>query len=395
MGRPSHQAGQEPPARPARPYPPGMTDTPVRSAFHHVQEELGAEFGDWDGWLWTTGFGDRDGEYAAVRDGAGIWDCSALIKWDFHGPDALRAADRLIANDVLGYGPGRVRYAPLLDGQGRIIDDATVYVFAPDHVWFMTNRFDLGDHLGTVSSGLDVAIELIVHDLPHVQFQGPRSREILQRHVGVDLATLAYFRFLTEPLQVGPVPAWIARTGVSGELGYELFVRPEHAEPLWRTLTASGEVRPYGFDALDVLRIEAGMILPGYDYTPGESSPFDINFERFMKIDGRSFHGDAAIRAERDAGPPGRRLVSLRIQGDRLPEAGADVSLGGSTVGTATSPTGSPRLGTIALAVVERAAAEPGTVVQVALGEAGTDGTASATVGEPALYDPRKLRPRA
>ena len=331
----------------------------------------------------------------ASDEGAGIWDCSALIKWDFHGPDALRAADRLIANDVLAYGPGRVRYAPLLDEQGRMIDDATIYVFGPDHVWFMTNRFDLGDHLRDVSAGLDVTIDLIVHDLPHVQFQGPRTREILQRHVTVDLAGLPYFRFLTEPVKVGPVPAWIARTGVSGELGYELFVRPEHAEPLWRTLTASGEVRPYGFDALDVLRIESGMILPGYDYTPDESSPFDINFERFMKIDGRAFHGDTAIRAERDRGEPALRLASLTIEGDEVPEAGAEVALDGSSVGTATSPTASPRFGTIALAILDRTASRPGTTVQVALGEAGSGGTATATVGEPALYDPGKLRPRA
>jgi aminomethyltransferase len=368
-----------------------MTDTPVHSAFHHVQEQLGAEFGDWDGWLWTTGFGDRDGEYAAVRDAAGIWDCSALIKWDFHGPDALRAADRLIANDVLAYGPGRVRYAPLLDEQGRILDDATIYVFGPDHVWFMTNRFDLGDHLRDVTAGLAVTIDLIVHELPHVQFQGPRTREILQRHVDFDLATLPYFRFLTEPVNVGPVPVWIARTGVSGELGYELFVRPEHAEPLWNTLTASDEVRPYGFDALDILRIESGMILPGYDYTPGESSPFDFNFERFMKIDGREFLGAAAIRAERDAGEPALRLASLTIAGDVLPEVGAEVRIEGKPVGTATSPTASPRFGTIALAILDRTAARPGTRVEVALAE----GSAAATVGEPALYDPEKRHPRA
>jgi aminomethyltransferase len=258
----------------------------------------------------------------------------------------------------------------------------------------MTNRFDLGDHLREVSAGLDVTIDLIVHDLPHVQFQGPRTREILQRHVDVDLAVLPYFRFLTEPVQVGPAPAWIARTGLSGEIGYELFVRPEHAEALWRTLTASGEVRPYGFDALDVLRIESGMILPGSDYTPGESSPFDINFERFMKIDGRSFQGDAAIRHERDAGPPARRLVSLTIAGGVVPEAGAAVTIEGALVGSATSPTGSPRFGTIALAILDRAAAVPGMPVEVALGEDGAGGTARATVGEPALYDPEKRRPR-
>ena len=92
-----------------------MSDQPIRSPIHAAQEQIGGTFDDWDGWLWTTGFGDRDGEYRAVRDGVGAWDVSALIKWDFRGPDALVAADRLLTNDVLGLADGQVRYGAMVD----------------------------------------------------------------------------------------------------------------------------------------------------------------------------------------------------------------------------------------------------------------------------------------
>jgi aminomethyltransferase len=367
-----------------------MTDIAKRSPFHAVQERIGGAFGDWDGWIWTTGFGNPAAEYAAIRDGVGVWDCSGLIKWEYRGPDALRAVDRLVTHDVGSLGPGRVRYTALVDEAGRMVDDATVYVFGRDRVWLMTNRFDLESHLRTVTADLDATIELIVFDLPHVQLQGPRSREVLQRHVGVDLATLGYFRFLTEPVKVAGVPAWITRTGVSGELGYELFVRPEGAEPLWERLTADGAVVPYGFDAVDIARIESGMILPGFDYTPGQTSPYDIDFERFIRLDkAEPFHGRQALAAAWAAGPK-RRLATLVIEGDAVPEAGAAVTANGEPAGTATSPTASPRFGTIALAVLERRFAEPGTRVEVALG----DGTVPARVERPSIYDPEKRRVR-
>src|SRR5688572_1767327 len=99
-----------------------MTDTAVRSPIHEAQERIGGTFDDWDGWLWTTGFGDRDGEYRAVREGVGAWDVSALIKWDFKGRDALVAADRLLTNDVLGLADGQVRYGAMVDADGRFVD---------------------------------------------------------------------------------------------------------------------------------------------------------------------------------------------------------------------------------------------------------------------------------
>ena len=366
-----------------------MTDMAVRSPIHAAQEQIGGTFDDWDGWLWTTGFGDRDGEYHAVREDVGAWDVSALIKWDFRGPDALVAADRLLTNDVLGLADGQVRYGAMVDEAGRFVDDGTVYRFAPDHAWVMTNLVEMEDHFALVTAGLNVTVELIVHDLPLVSIQGPRSRDLLMElapDAGLD--RLGYFRFTTEPVAVAGIPAWVSRTGVTGELGYELFCRPDVAEPLWEALVAPGRARPVGFDAIDILRIEAGIILPGYDYTPGESTPYDVSFDRLVKLNGHEFLGRQAL-AEIAPNPP-RRLVGLRIDGTEIPEAGAEIRRDGRLIGAVTSPTDSPSFGPIALGVVETAHAADGPV-EVALG----DGAVTAAIGAAAVYDPEKRRPRS
>jgi aminomethyltransferase len=367
-----------------------MTDAAVRSPIHAAQERIGGTFDDWDGWLWTTGFGDRDGEYRAIREDVGAWDVSGLIKWDVRGRDALVAADRLLTNDVLGLADGQVRYGAMVDANGRFVDDGTVYRFAEDHAWVMTNLPGMEDHFALVSDGLDVTWECIVHDLPLISVQGPRSRALLAELApDSGIERLGYFRFLTEPVLVAGIPAWVSRTGVTGELGYELFCRPDVAEPLWEALVAAGRARPVGFDAIDVLRIESGIVLPGYDYTPGQSTPYDVSFDRLVKLDGRDFLGRDALAAIAAAGPP-NRLVGLRIDGTAVPEAGAEIRRGGRVIGAVTSPTDSPTFGTIALGVVASADAGPGPV-EVAI-EAGT---ASAQQGAPAIYDPEKRRPRS
>ena len=366
-----------------------MTDTAVRSPIHAAQERIGGTFDDWDGWLWTTGFGDRDGEYRAVREDVGAWDVSALIKWDFRGRDALVAADRLLTNDVLGLADGQVRYGAMVDAEGLFVDDGTVYRFASDHAWVMTNLLEMEEHFALVTGGMDVEVRCIVHELPLVSIQGPRSRELLAELApDAGIERLGYFRFTTEPVDVAGVPAWVSRTGVTGELGYELFCAPDVAEDLWERLTEAGRARPVGFDAIDVLRIESGIILPGYDYTPGESTPYDVSFDRLVKLDGRDFLGrDALARIATD---PPRRLVGLRIQGDELPEAGAEISRDGRAIGAVTSPTDSPAFGSIALGVVASADAASGPV-EVAIG----DGRAAAVQDGPAVYDPEKRRPRS
>lgn len=366
-----------------------MSTEPTKTAFDAPQRELGCEFMDWEGWLWPNHFGDAAVEHRAVRQGVGVWDESPLRKWDFRGRDALQAADSIFTNDMLGLERGQIRYAPFCDADGKMVGDGTVFKFDDEHAWVITALDSDLQHFEQVVSGLDVAIEPITATLPHVQLQGPGSRELLARISDADVGALRYFRFLPEQVKVGGVPAFVSRTGYSGELGYEIFCEPADAAGLWAALTAAGAV-PYGLAAVETLRIESGLIFIGYDYFQHETSPFDMSLDKVVRLDTGDFSGKAAL-AETAKSPP-RRLVTLGVEGNTAPEYGAAVTSGGEPAGTLTSPCESPTLGrVVGLAVLETRLAAPGTRVEVALG----DGTVPATVEPLPVYDPEKRRPRA
>ena len=366
-----------------------MSTEIVRTAFDRVQRELGCEFMDWEGWYWPNHFGDPVAEHRAVRDDVGVWDESPLRKWELRGKDALRAADRVFTNDMLGLEVGQVRYGPFCDENGKMVGDGTVFKLADDQAWAITALDTDLDHIREVASGLDVAIESATEQLPHVQLQGPRSRALLAGLTDADVAGLPYFRFWPDPVGVGGVPCWLSRTGYSGELGYELFCAPEHAEELWAAVTAAG-ARPYGLAAVETLRIESGLIFIGYDYFQHETDPFDLSLDKVIRLDTGDFHGRRALVETAKA--PSRRLVTLALEGSEAPEYGAAVTAAGESAGTLTSPCESPTLDrVIGLASLEARFASPGTKVDVALGDA----TVPATVQTLPIYDPEKRRPRS
>jgi aminomethyltransferase len=365
-----------------------MSD-PITTAFHAVQEARGATFMEEGGWLWSESFGDPAAEYAAVRDGVGMWDVSPLNKWDVRGPDAVEAAQRVHSNDILGLEAGQVRYGAFLDEDGLLVDDGTVFKHADDHLWVMTNGMEHTEYFAEATKGLDVSVDYIARELPNMQIQGPRSRELLRTLTDVDIDALRYFRFIPDPVIVGGVPVWLSRTGFSGELGFELFLRPEHATDLWEAVEAAGAT-PYGVEVIEPLRIETGMVVTDYDYAAHERSPFDLGMDRLVALDtAAEFMGKERLR-EIAADPP-NRFKTLQVEGDTLPEYGAAVTRGGEEVGVLTSPALSPKLGNIGLAILRTDAAADGTAVDVALG----DGNVRATVDVAALYDPQKRRPRS
>jgi aminomethyltransferase len=360
----------------------------IQTAFDAPQRELGCEFTEWEGWLWPNQFGDPVAEHVAVRTGVGIWDESPLRKWDLRGRDALRAADRIFTNDMLGLAPGQVRYAPFCDADGKMVGDGTVFKFDDEHAWAITALDSDLDHFRTVVAGLDVEMEPITEQLPHVQLQGPRSRDVLARVCDADVRGLGYFRFFPEQVRVGGVPAWVSRTGYSGELGYEIFCAPDDASALWSVLTAEGAV-PYGLAAVETLRIESGLIFIGYDYFAHETNPYDMSLDKVVRLDTGDFRGKQALAAT--AADPPHRFVTLGLDGGDVPEYGAAVTRNGEPVGTLTSPCESPTLGrVIGLAVLDAQVAAADTRVDVALGE----GSAAATVESLPVYDPQKRRPR-
>src|SRR5690348_4385164 len=159
---------------------PMSTTEIVKTAFDRVQRELGCEFMDWEGWYWPNHFGDPVAEHNAVRSDVGIWDESPLRKWEFSGKDALLAADRIFTNDMLGLEVGQVRYAPFCDENGKMLGDGTVFKMADDRAWVVTALDSDLDHFRKVAGDLDVEMQDVTKSVPHVQLQGPRSRELLQ-----------------------------------------------------------------------------------------------------------------------------------------------------------------------------------------------------------------------
>ena len=361
---------------------------PIETAFHGVQEARGATFMEEGGWLWSVSFGDPGAEYRAVREGVGMWDVSPLNKWDVRGADALEAAQRVHSNDILSLDVGQVRYGAFLDEDGLLVDDGTVFKHADDHLWLMTNGMDRAAYFAEATKGLDVSVEYIAPELPNMQIQGPRSRELLRTITDADVDRLPYFRFYPEPVQVGGVPVWLSRTGFSGELGFELFLRPEHADDLWEAVEGAGAT-PYGVEVIEPLRIETGMVVTDYDYASHERTPYDLGMDRLVALDGPGeFMGKDRLR-EVAADPP-NRFKTLRVDGDTPPEYGAAVTKNGEDVGVLTSPAISPTFGNIGIAILRTDVAGDGTTVEVAVG----DGSVPATVDQLAIHDPSKRRPR-
>ena len=319
---------------------------------------------------------------------SGYGTCPPLNKWEFRGPDALAAAQRLHSNNILGLAVGQVRYGALCDSDGLMVDDGTVYGLA-DRVWVMTNSSEHAAHFAEATSGLDVEIEAITLAMPHLGLQGPRARQALAPLCEADLTGLGYFRFLPEPTRVGGVPCVVSRTGFGGELGYELFCRPDDAADLWEVVISQMKARPFGVGVLESLRVEAGLIVLDYDDQAHERTPFDLSLDKMVALGKVEFLGSAALEAV--AADPPRRFKTLQLDGEELPDYGVEVRRGGEAVGTLTSPAVSPRFGPLALAILDAEVAVDGALVEVELG----GGTIGATVAPLAIYDPGKRRPRA
>jgi aminomethyltransferase len=366
-----------------------MSDEAIKTAFHEVTASQGGTHIEDGGWMWLNGFGDAVKEHAAIRNDVAVWDVSPLNKWDVRGPDALRAAQRVFSNDAMGLEVGQARYGAFLDADGLMVDDGTVFNTGGGHCWVMTNGKDHQEYLGDAFVDLDVEFEWIAPRMPHLGVIGPRSREIVQKLTDADVGALRYFRFYPDPVTVGGAEVYLSRTGFGGELGFELFLTdPADAAEIWNAVVGAGAT-PFGAEAIEVARVEAGLIVTDYDYEAHERTPFDFNLDRFVRFDAGEFQGRDALKAV--ASNPPNRFVTLKVGGDTLPEYGAAVAEDGEEVGVLTSPTDSPAFGKIGLTVLRTDQAQVGNTVQVALG----DGTADATVDVLPIYDSNKDRPRA
>ncbi|NUW38162.1 glycine cleavage system aminomethyltransferase GcvT [Nonomuraea sp. SMC257] len=332
--------------------------TPLRD----VHESLGATLTDFAGWLMPLRYGSESAEHNAVRTAAGLFDLSHMGEIFVTGPQAGQALDYALVGHLSALVPGRARYTMIVNERGGVLDDLIVYRLGDEEFMVVANASNyekVAAELADRAKPYDAAVEDRSDRYALIAVQGPRAQEILATLTDADLAGLKYYAGL--PGVVDGRQALIARTGYTGEDGFELFVANEDAVPLWHALTRAGEpygLRPAGLSSRDTLRLEAGMPLYGNELGP-DLTPFDAGLGRVVKFDKPGdFVGRSALEAVKDT-PPRRRLVGLVARGRRVPRHGYPVTKDGAVVGEVTSGAPSQTLGKpIAMAYVDTGAGE-------------------------------------
>jgi aminomethyltransferase len=340
-----------------------VADAPRRTALDAVHRALGAIMTDFAGWDMPLRYGSERDEHTAVRKRAGLFDLSHMGELTVTGPQSARALDFALVGNLSALPVGRARYTMICAPDGGILDDLIVYRLADGEFMIVANASNAQVVLDAVTErarGFDAVVRDDHDAYSLIAVQGPASPGIVGAVTDAHLDGLTYYAALRDT--VAGVPALIARTGYTGEDGFELFVSPAEAEELWRALTRAGSdagLVPCGLSCRDTLRLEAGMPLYGHELSAG-LTPFDAGLGRVVTFDKPGdFVGRAALEA---ADRPARRLVGLVAEGRRVPRAGYAVAAGGTVVGEVTSGAPSPTLGRpIAMAYVDAAYAEPGT----------------------------------
>jgi len=362
---------------------------PIGTALHERTFPLceSLNYREWSGYYTVSVYEmHHEHEYNAIREAAALFDISPLFKYLVSGPDAAKLADRVVTRDMSRVSVGQIIYTPWCDEQGKVIDDGTVSRLG-ETVYRWTSADPSYRWLHQNALGLNVTIEDVSEKVAALALQGPTSARVLRKISDADIDGLKYFR-VTRGTIAG-VPVEISRNGYTGDLGYEIWIPWQDAVKVWDALMAGGrqfDVHPAGMIALDVARIEAGLVLIEVDYSSSKKalipeqkfSPYEIGLGRLVHLDKENFVGRAALIEETRRGPR-RQLVGLQVDWTEVEERFEKIGLAPSAPGTAsrvavpvyhgrrqvgkaTSTTWSPILKQlIALATVESGSAASGT----------------------------------
>lgn len=370
----------------------------------------------WAGYIVASSYElSHEREYHAIRAAAALFDVSPLYKYLVRGRDAARLLDRVVTRDVLRSQVGQVLYTPWCDAAGKVIDDGTV-ARLDETVFRMTAAEPNLRWLEANALGLEVSIEDVSESVAALSLQGPNARVILQQ-LG-ELPPLKYFR-LAE-IRLRGIPVSVSRTGYTGDLGFEIWVTADQALALWDALIDAGTpygLQPAGMLALDVARLEAGLMLIDVDYVPARkaliesqtSSPYELDLGWAVNLDKAQFVGKQALAAEKQRGPQWQfvgveigwegleRLYTEAGLATRLPQQAWRMSVpiysGAEQKGYATSGGWSPILKRyIALAHLQAPWAKPGTPLDMEITVEHRRRRASARVVKKPFFDPERKR---
>lgn len=346
-----------------------MSSTPKSTPLLEAHRRAKARLVDFAGFTMPLQYTGIVDEHHAVRKAAGLFDVSHMGEVELTGPGALAAADRLVTNNVAALEDGQALYSPICHPHGGIVDDCLVYRFGAEHVRIVINASNIDKDVAhfVAQNGDRCALEDASERFALVAIQGPEAIAILQGLAGDGVAEIAPFHFAE--LEAAGVRCTAARTGYTGEDGFEIFCTPGDAEALWEALLETGRPRglqPCGLGARDTLRLEARLPLYGNDITD-ETTPLEAGLGWTVKLDVADFIGRDALRAQKEAGLQ-RKLVCLEMRSRGIARHGYAIHLPddagelGERVGEITSGTKSPTLEkAIALGYVPKRCAKRGT----------------------------------
>lgn len=354
----------------------------IQSPLHEVHAELGASFTDFAGWSMPVRYSSELAEHRAVREAAGLFDLSHMGEIEVRGPEAALALDHAMVGNLSGVKVGRARYTMLCHSTGGVLDDLVVYRLAEQRFLVVANAGNVAvvaAELRDRADGFSADVDDRSAEFALIAVQGPRAPEIVGSVLdGIELdgglPALKYYA--SAPAVVRGHELLLARTGYTGEDGFELYVPPAEAAGVWRILTEAGQphgLLPAGLACRDTLRLEAGMPLYGNELTV-RLTPFEAGLGRLVKFEKPGdFVGRVALEKHRDdlAEKPGERvLIGLKGSGRRAPRHGYRVLDGSGAhareIGEVTSGALSPTLGyPIAMAYVDPAHREPGGTLYV------------------------------
>jgi aminomethyltransferase len=316
------------------------------TALNSKHRTHGAKLVEFGGWEMPLQYEGIVAEHLHVREHAGLFDLQHMGRLRFTGPDRAQALDRFLTNDVPSTKTGQARYAVITNEEGMAIDDCIYYVL-PEAIVLIVNASNRSAVLEWIRPRLegDVVLSDETERWAMIAVQGPQACAILDPLVDFDLPKLRYYR-CRGGMVLGE-PSFIARTGYTGEVGYEIVFDAREAERVWDALLVHGkerDLRPVGLGARDSLRLEAGMALYGHELDLN-TNPLEAGLDFAVKLNAGEFYGRESLRAIQSQ--PARSLVGFEVDGKRIPRQGAEVVHKGEVVGAVTSGTKSPCLGKV------------------------------------------------
>jgi aminomethyltransferase len=322
------------------------------------------DFGGWDMPVQYSGIVE---EHKTVRTAAGLFDVSHMGEIEIRGPEAARLVDFVTTNAVAKLAVGQAHYSGLLYEHGGFVDDILVHKVADDHYFLCVNASNQDkdfEHI-RAHNRFDAGVDFASGRYAQIAVQGPRALEILQKLTATPLAPIRYYRFVDG--EVSGAPARIARTGYTGEDGFEIYVAPDQAVRLWNELSDAGAplgLKPCGLGARNTLRLEAAMALYGHEIH-ASINPFEAGLAWIVKLDKGDFVGRDALLKQKERGVA-RKLIGFEMTGRGIGRDGYEVLLDGSGAGWVTSGSPAPTLNrNIGLCYLPVAAAQPGRAIQV------------------------------